>query len=230
MAGGGGLLLHGGAAAAVWVRVSGRRRGAGAAGGAEAADAVQSGGAARLHAGRRRRPALLLAAVCSGLVRLPALLPLQPPQPRGPQRRAGAGTRNPHPLWPPFFFFYLSTNKPQIHLISHLNTCLTLYRQHKEHLHQPFMTKQHLQESSCWEFSRPFKSSNTFLLNKLPSRLVTNQKQLAVRWHDSGRVTFSSSETRTVKHVAACAVFLRSQGIVSLRGEEVPGRVGCRVI
>lgn len=95
MAGSSGLLLRCRAAAAVRASVSGRRRGAGPAGGAQAADAGQSGGAARLHGGRRGRPALLLAAVCPGLIRLPALLPLQPPRPRGPERRAGAGRRSP---------------------------------------------------------------------------------------------------------------------------------------
>lgn len=71
--------------------VSGRGRGAGCAGGNEAADAGQSAGAARPHADGGRRATLLLAAVRQGLVRQPAVFPLQPPQPRGPQRRPGAG-------------------------------------------------------------------------------------------------------------------------------------------
>lgn len=95
VAGSGRLLLRGRATAALRATLPGRRRGAGAAGGAEAADAGQSSGAAQLHAGRRRSPDLLLAAVCPGLVRLPTLLPLQPPQPRGPQRWTGAGRSHP---------------------------------------------------------------------------------------------------------------------------------------
>lgn len=91
VAGRGGLLLVGGAAVPVRAPVPGRGRGAGSAGGHEAADAGQSAGAARPHAGGGRRAALLLAAVRPGLVGQPALLPLQPPQPRGPQRRPGAG-------------------------------------------------------------------------------------------------------------------------------------------
>lgn len=95
VAGSGGLLDRGGAAAAVRAVVPGRRGGAGAARGAEAADAGQSSGAARPHAGRGRRPAFLLAAVRPGFIRLPAILPLQPSQPCGPQRWARAGRRHP---------------------------------------------------------------------------------------------------------------------------------------
>lgn len=68
--------------------VSGRRGGARASGGAQAADVGPSGGAAQLHARRWRRPSVLLAAVCSGLIRLSTFFSLQPPQACGPQRRA----------------------------------------------------------------------------------------------------------------------------------------------
>lgn len=158
VAGGNRLLVCGGAAAAVWASVSERRRGAGAAGGAEAADAGQGGGAARLHAVRRRRPALLLAAVRSGLVRLPALLPLQPPQPRGPQRRAGAGRRHPaffFICWPADCRFTWAGILRRV-----LNVLLALLAG-RERLDEPFYGKRH-KESSC-----SFESSNKFLLSKL---------------------------------------------------------------
>lgn len=89
------LPLGGRAAAAVRADLPGRRGRAGPDGGAQAADARPGRAAAQRHASRRRRAALLLAAVRPRLLRVPALLPGQPPGARGPRRRPGAGTRTP---------------------------------------------------------------------------------------------------------------------------------------
>lgn len=111
VASGRGLFLRRGTTAVLRASLSGWRWRAGPAGGAKAADAGQSGGVAPLHAGRWRRPALLLAPVCAGYVRLPALLPVQPPQPCGPHRGPGAGKRR-----GPLFLFSLN----------HLFSCLVI--------------------------------------------------------------------------------------------------------
>ena len=75
--------------------VPGRGAGAGADGGSEAADVGSSRGAALVHRTGTGPPSILLAPVRSRLLRQPSLLPPQPPQPRGAQRRPGAGETPP---------------------------------------------------------------------------------------------------------------------------------------
>ncbi|XP_061660915.1 uncharacterized protein LOC133492562 isoform X2 [Syngnathoides biaculeatus] len=72
-------------------RLPGWRGGARHAGGAQATHAAPRRRVEHQHARRPGRAALQLAAVRARLLRLPAGLPRQPPEPRGRRRRTGAG-------------------------------------------------------------------------------------------------------------------------------------------